>query len=108
VVEALELASLPGGAYVPLTVTGSLTSGEAFAGSDCIRLVPPGDIDMDGDVDGVDFLTFGVCFNGSLRPPSPGCTSGLTDIDGDSDVDGNDFLTFASCFNGSLNPPRCR
>jgi hypothetical protein len=28
------------------------------------------DLDDDGDVDGIDFLTFSVCFNGSLNPPN--------------------------------------
>jgi len=28
------------------------------------------DFDNDGDVDGIDFLTFSVCYNGSLKPPA--------------------------------------
>ena len=27
------------------------------------------DIDNDGDVDGNDFLSFSVCYNGALNPP---------------------------------------
>jgi hypothetical protein len=66
-----------------------------------------GDFDGDGDADGEDFLTFSLCFNGSLLPPQSGCATETTDMDGDNDVDGDDFLTFSICFNGSLNPPSC-
>lgn len=66
-----------------------------------------GDLDRDGDVDGIDFLTFSGCFNGSFRPPKPGCANPEADIDEDTDVDGHDFLDFSLCFNGSLRPPKC-
>jgi hypothetical protein len=65
-----------------------------------------GDLDYDGDADGQDFLTFSVCYNGSLNPPSAACENTDADFDEDGDVDGNDFLTFSVCYNGSLNPPR--
>ena len=68
---------------------------------------PAGDFNNDDDVDGFDFLTFSVCFNGSLLPPQSGCPTPDVDIDGDSDVDGFDFLTFSTCFNGSNKPPNC-
>ena len=66
-----------------------------------------GDFDFDGDADGIDFLTFSQCFNGSLNPPSGACLSPHADVDRDGDVDGNDFITFSLCFNGSLTPPAC-
>ena len=37
--------------------------------SGCVNV--DADLDEDGDVDGNDFLTFSLCFNGSLNPP--GC-----------------------------------
>ena len=64
------------------------------------------DLDGDGDVDGIDFLTFSLCFNGSLRPPQSGCATLNADLNGDNDVDGNDFITFSLCYNGSLRPPQ--
>lgn len=70
-------------------------------------LAEKADFDGDGDVDGGDFMTFALCFNGSLRPPRPTCESFYTDFDGDSDVDGRDHMTFSTCFNGSLRPPKC-
>lgn len=68
------------------------------------------DLDMDGDVDGMDFLQFSLCFNGSLRPPKPICAYRVADLDLDGDVDGLDFIKFSNCFNGSLRPPKtaCR
>ena len=106
-IEGLELADLDGGTMVELVVSGNLVDGTAFTASDCIKIVPPGDMDADNDVDGDDFLTFSLCYSGPGDPPSPGCRSPLADIDGDGDVDGEDFLTFSLCFNGSLNPPNC-
>jgi hypothetical protein len=66
---------------------------------------PRSDINGDGDVDGDDFLTFSLCYNGSLKLPQSGCQSLCSDIDGDNDVDGFDFTTFSLCYNGSLKPP---
>jgi hypothetical protein len=64
------------------------------------------DLDFDGDVDGNDFLTFSLCYNGSFNPPQSGCPNTNADLDGDGDVNGNDFLTFSLCYNGSFNPPQ--
>jgi hypothetical protein len=63
------------------------------------------DLDADGDVDGNDFITFSLCYNGSINPPQPGCPTIEADLDDDGDVDGFDFTTFSVCFNNSLNPP---
>ena len=63
------------------------------------------DFDADGDADGQDFITFSVCYGGSLMDTRFGCRR--PDLDVDNDVDGQDFLTFATCYNGSLRPPRC-
>jgi hypothetical protein len=48
VVEALELDDLSSGAFVELEVSGTLLNGTEFAATDCIRLVPPGDLNGDG------------------------------------------------------------
>ena len=53
VVATLQLSGLTSGTMVELVVSGSLLDGTAFSVSDCIKLVPPGDLDSDTDVDGV-------------------------------------------------------
>ena len=65
------------------------------------------DLDNDLDVDGQDFLTFSVCYNGSLNPPQVVCPNTDADLDDDGDVDGQDFLTFSVCYNGALKRPAC-
>lgn len=40
-VAALELDGSPGGSMVELVARGTLTSGQPFVASDCVRLVPP-------------------------------------------------------------------
>ena len=64
------------------------------------------DLDGDRDVDGQDFLTFSVCYNGSLKAPQAACANTDADLDDDGDVDGQDFLTFSVCYNGSLRKPQ--
>ena len=85
-------------------LTGSLTGGTAIEGQDSVQT--PGDLDGDGDADGMDFLTFSGCYNGSGNRPYSGCASPTADLDEDGDVDGDDFLTFSNCYNGSKNRPR--
>jgi len=58
VVANLELGDLPGGALVPLVLTGNMLDGTPFATSaDCLRLVPPGS--------GSSNLTVGSTLNGA-------------------------------------------
>jgi hypothetical protein len=64
------------------------------------------DLDGDRDVDGNDFLTFSLCFNGSLKAPQSGCATLGADMDRDGDVDGFDFTTWSLCHNGSLKRPQ--
>ena len=40
-VDALEMDDLPGGALVPLVVSGVLLDGTEFTATDCVWLVPP-------------------------------------------------------------------
>jgi hypothetical protein len=81
--------------------------GTTFSDEAALTVTAPGDLDRDEDVDGMDFLTFSICFNGSLHPPNPACEDSCADLDRDGDVDGEDFLTFSLCFNGSNRPPTC-
>jgi hypothetical protein len=64
--------------------------------------IPPGDFDLDGDVDLIDFATFSVCFGGpNQTTPPPGCSAqefAATDLDDDGDVDLSDFSTFSTNF----------
>ncbi len=65
VVSELLLDDLSPGELVELTLTGTTLDGTEFQANDCIRLVPPGDVDGDGIVGVVDFLLllaeWGVC-----------------------------------------------
>jgi hypothetical protein len=69
----------------------------------------PADLDLDGDVDGNDFVFFSACFNKAGNPPRAGCSphqAAAFDFDDDTDVDGLDFAQFAQCYNKADNPPR--
>jgi hypothetical protein len=62
----------------------------------------PGDVDLDGDVDSVDYATFERCLNGPggiERPPGcyP-CAFERLDADHDGDLDLGDFAAFARGF----------
>ena len=62
-----------------------------------------GDIDLDGDVDLVDFATFAQCFGANIGAPPPGCSPNeacRSDLDGDGLVDLVDFATFALNYTG--------
>jgi sugar lactone lactonase YvrE len=74
----------------PMTV---LVVPESIGGS-------PGDMDVDGDVDLVDFASFQVCFTGSAGSADAGC--GPVDFDNDGDVDLTDFAEFQLAFTGAL------
>jgi hypothetical protein len=54
---------------------------------------PPGDFDLDGDVDGADFVAWQSHF-----PTASGATLSEGDADGDGDVDGADFVVWQTHF----------
>ncbi len=70
-------------------LTGQLLDGTVVAGRDAVVVYPPlpADFDIDGDVDGTDFLAWQENY-GLLK----GATKQQGDYDGDGDVDGEDFL----------------
>ncbi len=61
---------------------------------------PPGDFDLDDDVDQEDFGRFQVCLTGpGAYQSDPACRAARID-DGDADVDGDDTLLFLQCLSG--------
>ena len=52
--------------------------------------IPPGDIDIDGDVDAMDFAMFQTCYSGSDAGPVE-CQCKRADLDEDTDVDLDDL-----------------
>jgi len=62
-------------------------------------MFPPGDFDLDGDVDQDDFGRFQACLSGDTVPQGlPECRP--AHMDGDSDVDKNDVALFLQCLSG--------
>lgn len=60
---------------------------------------PPGDFDLDGDVDQFDFGRFQACLSGDTVPQGlPECRPAR--MDGDSDVDKTDAALFLQCLSG--------
>ena len=86
-VTATDLAST-GTEFVELTVTGSLLDGTPFSASDCVRIVPPGDVDGDGLV-GISDLLIVLSDWGS-------CHSCAADANGDTHVNITDLLIILS------------
>jgi hypothetical protein len=60
----------------------------------------PGDLDSDGDVDLLDWVSFYPCILGPIGGPVPDTCSGVSDLDGDGDTDLRDCASFATRFTG--------
>jgi hypothetical protein len=62
-------------------------------------LPPPGDLDLDGDVDLADAALFVDCLTGPNNgPPGGGCAG--ADLDTDNDVDMRDAAVWTNNFTG--------
>ena len=87
VVKALQLDDLSPGTSIELVVTGLLVDNTPFSVTDCIRLVPAGDVDGDGTINANDlliiFANWGACAD---------CNNCPADLDGDCNVNTNDLL----------------
>ena len=70
---------------------------------------PPGDSDLDGDVDGEDYAALANCLSppalwpDPLPPMTPQNCTDMFDADGDHDVDLSDVAAFQASFTGSLD-----
>ena len=64
---------------------------------ECTGIPGDGDCNNDGTVNLLDFATFAVCFEQSLRG-AIGSECDCVDMDGDGDVDLQDFAIFALLF----------
>lgn len=100
--EGQAVEYLAPGSYT-LEVSGDMTRDYGIAwrtstlfGDDPNNLTPSADFDEDGDVDGVDFLTWQRGLGTLL-----GASHGDGDADGDGDVDGNDLALFESQYGSS-------
>lgn len=78
------------------TASGALTDGLVEYVS-----ILPGDIDGDGDIDGVDISSLFAAFNGPGGGPP---ANPAADLDSDGDVDGVDIALAFSGFTGPLTP----
>jgi hypothetical protein len=100
-VEALELDGLPAGSLVELVVSGQLLGGTEFAASDCIRIVPPGDINGDGAVGVADLLILLATWGSCPAPPAE-CAG---DLDGTGSVGVLDLLALLADWGWVAPPP---
>ena len=102
-----EIGALPPGLYTLFAVAEIGIEGEvprAAVGESSfeftIEFAILGDLDVDGDVDLVDFAGWADCFTGPDNGPYPlGCRA--FDFDIDNDVDSADFAVFQIAFTGN-------
>lgn len=81
---------------VTLKITGNLTDGTQFEGEDTVKVLLPGDLDHDGDIDATDFIDFCGAYpsNPPLNPEA--------DLDSDGDVDRFDFVLLVGNYGRKL------
>ena len=80
---------------VTLTVTGNLADGNSFQGSDVIIVRMPGDVNVDGKVDGRDIVHAALAFGSCPRDPRWNC---VVDENEDNKIDGRDIVLIALNF----------
>jgi len=80
---------------VTFTVTGNLTDGTSFHGSVVIRVRMPGDVNVDGKVDGRDIALVAKAFGSCPGNPR---WNGLVDENEDNKIDGKDIVPIAINF----------
>lgn len=103
-VSILELNAAPDGESVPLALAGELLAeagGRPIVALDCVKLVPPSDINGDGRVNLRDFVVMARCFGAAADHRPNGCSPNDvvgSDIDGNGAVNLSDFSTFARHF----------
>ncbi len=80
---------------VTLTVTGKLNNGTQFEGSDTIRVRMPGDVNMDGTVDGSDLVLAARAFGSYPGHPR---WNPIADENEDGVIDGADLILITRNF----------
>jgi len=80
---------------VTLTVTGKLNNGNPFQGGAVIRVRMPGDVDVDGKVDGRDVALAAQAFGSCPGDPR---WNGVADENEDNRIDGKDIVLIALNF----------
>ncbi len=92
--------------HATITVTGNASNSPQTV-EVTLDAHPPrylADIDLDGDVDQIDFARFQLCLSGDgVYQLLPACTRAR--LDGDVDVDGADFNIFRECMRGPEQTP---
>ena len=86
---------------IELLITGRLSDGTRFEGTDTIRAIYPchecpswplGDIDGNGYINGSDVILIAEKFN------QPACDAPCADLNGDGWINGNDLIPIANNF----------
>jgi len=93
---------------ITLIITGNLTDGTMFEGSDTIRVNFAGDIDGDWDVDPFDYTNFRVAFGSKGPPQVPEPDPNYNpeaDFDRYGNVDPFDYSTFRLNYGAHIPPP---
>jgi hypothetical protein len=96
----------PHNATITVSAPGATNTPQAIPVQ--VRVLAPGDMDGDNDVDQEDFGPFQACYSGQgITQNDPDCWNALLDLDDDVDLD--DFTLFQGCVSGKGVPvdPQC-